>query len=148
VTTGKPEPVTAELPAASERVLWEVAKLALESEQFLVVVEGFDPKTRSATSLWKKDLHPFRGEGYRERVHVSYEPGAPGRVELSVRVEKQINKNIAKPLDAEYADWHAAEDNVPRARVILQQIQSRLAPPPVVDSSRSGGSTPARTDGR
>lgn len=125
----KPEWVTGQMPAASERVLWEVTRIALESQGFHVLTDGFDPQSRSTQSAWQLDLHPFRGEGFRERAHVSYEPIGPGRIELSVRVEHERNNNIAKPTSPEYAEWKKEADNAERAQVILQQIQARLAQP-------------------
>lgn len=131
-STSKAAWVSAQLPAASDRVLWEVTKLSIESAGFKMFTDGFDPVERTAQSAWELDLHPFKGEGFRERVHVSYDPAGPGRVELSVRVEHEINNNIARPTDPSYADWKKAPDNEARAEVILQQIRSRLAgsPPP------------------
>lgn len=125
----EPEWVSGQTSAASDRVLWEVTRIALESQHFHVLTDGFDPITHTAQSAWQMDLHPFRGEGFRERVHVTYQAAGPGRVELSVRVEHEINNNIAKPTDPNYADWKKDVDNPARAKVILQQIQSRLGSP-------------------
>lgn len=125
-STSKPAWVSAQIPAASDRVLWEVTRLSIETAGFKIFTDGFDPVEREATSAWELDLHPFKGEGYRERVHVSYDPVGPGHVELSVRVEHEINNNIARPTDPAYADWKKAPDNEARAQVILQQIRSRL----------------------
>ena len=136
LTGGKPQWVTGQMPAASDRVLWEVTRIALESQNFLVLTDGFDPRTRTAQSAWQLDMHPFRGEGFRERAHITYESVGPGRIELSVRVEREINNNIAKPSDPEYAEWKKDADNAERAQVILQQIQSRLGMP--VRASQGG----------
>ena len=46
----KPEWVSAPVPAASERVLWEVTKMSLETQGFHVLTTGFDPLTREAQS--------------------------------------------------------------------------------------------------
>ncbi|MDP6539908.1 MAG: hypothetical protein QF410_10235 [Planctomycetota bacterium] len=116
-----------EVPGPSDRVLAEVSRLAMEAQGFHVVVRGFDPLERLASSVWEPDLHPFSGEGFRERAHVRYEPVAPGRILLGVRVERQINKNIARPLELDHADWVESADNPVRARAILQYIRSTLA---------------------
>ena len=121
-----PEWVEADVPPVSLRVLWEVTRQALMRESFPVAAPGFDPSTRSVTSGWRMDLHPFRGEGYRERATVTYEPGPGGRIDLSVRVEREINNNIARPLDPSYADWKKSADEPGRARVLLQSIRSLL----------------------
>lgn len=121
--------VEADMAGPSERVLWEVTRLALRESGFPVIQAGFDPVTRSASSGWRRDMHPFSGEGYRERVVVGYEPGEPGSIRLKVRVQRELNKNISRPLDPEYADWEPAEDDPSRARMILQHILSTLGQP-------------------
>ena len=126
--TTQPEAwVPAEVPMSSTMRLWEISRLAMEREGFPVVQQGFDPRTRTAVSGWRKDLHPFKGRGYRERAEVKYEPGSkPGTMRLSVRVAQQINDNVAKPLDLEYAEWVPGPDNVEMARVLLQYMRSML----------------------
>ncbi|MAF66144.1 MAG: hypothetical protein CMJ84_10875 [Planctomycetes bacterium] len=121
-----PQWVEGEVPGPSDRVLAEVTRLAMEAQGFHVVVRGFDPLERVASSVWEPDLHPFSGEGFRERAKVRYEPVAPGRILLGVRVERQINKNIARPLELDHADWAEGADNPVRARAILQYIRSTL----------------------
>jgi hypothetical protein len=131
-TTPDPAYAVGDVPAASGQVLWEVVKLTLEEQDFPVAARGFDPVEKSVTSLWHISLHPFRGNGFRERVHLTYAAAGPGKVELSVRVEKQVNQNIAKPLNPEYADWKDEPDDEERARLVLARIQSRLGGGPVV----------------
>jgi len=124
--------VEAELPGPSQHVLFEVARLAMRQHDYVVLVNEFDPVTRTARSGWRLDMHPFSGEGFRERVEVSYAPGQPGssRVRVRVRVERQVNKNIARPLDPEYADWKPSTDDPARARAVLQTIRSTLGSTP------------------
>ena len=116
--------IEGEIPGPSDRVLAEVTRLAMEAQGFHVVVRGFDPVERVANSVWEPDLHPFSGEGFRERAKVRYEPVSPGLILLGVRVERQINKNIARPLELDHADWEKGGDNPVRAQAILQYIRS------------------------
>ncbi len=127
-TVTQPESwIPAEVPTASNMRLWEISRLAMEREGFPVVQQGFDPKTRIATSGWRMDLHPFKGRGFRERALVKYERGEkPGTLTLSVRVSQEINDNVSKPLDLEYAEWVPAPDNHEKSRVMLQYIRSML----------------------
>ncbi len=121
--------VPSAIPACSAMRLWEITRLAMEREGFVVLQRGFDPKTRTATSGWRKELHPFKGRGYRERVLVRYGAGAQaGTMKIGVRIEREINQNLSKPLDPEYADWGEAPDNTERAKVVLQYIRSLLGP--------------------
>ncbi len=129
----RPEWTEGEVSASSVRLLWEVTRLVFEREGLPVVASGFDPKTRSVRSGWRIDLHPFRGEGFRERAEVGYEVLEDGRFRLRVRVERQTNQNIARPLDPQYADWEPAPDDVGRAQVILQSIAAMLGDRRVVE---------------
>ena len=123
----KPQWTPVEVPLCSTTRLWEISRLAMQKNGFPVVHRGFDPKTKTAVSGWRKDLHPFKGHGYRERMYVRYKSGeSPGTLTLGVRVEMQINDNLAKPLDPSYAEWIPAPDNTNRAKVVLQYIRSLL----------------------
>jgi hypothetical protein len=122
-----PEWVPAEVPTSSTMRLWEISRLAMERQGFPVVQQGFDPKTHVASSGWRYDLHPFKGQGYRERAEIMYGSGeSPGTMTLSVRVTQEINDNVAKPLDLEYAEWAESSDNPEKARVMLQYMRSML----------------------
>ena len=111
--------------ASSESVLWQVTRMALEREKF-PIQGGFDPGTNMAQSGWLPNLQPFRGEGYRERAQVRFERAGDGEFDLFVRVERQNNNSIARPLDISYAEWVDAEDNEARARIVMQYIRSFL----------------------
>jgi hypothetical protein len=130
--------VTGQAPAASERVLWEVCRLTLQEQGLQLSASGFDPKTKGVVSMWRISLHPFRGQGFRERAHVSYAEAGQGRVEFTVRVERQSNQNIAKPLDPEYAKWEDADDDEGRAQLILARLQVRLGGGPRVVADPKG----------
>jgi hypothetical protein len=114
-----------ELSATSEHVLWEVTVLALEKEGY-PVGSGLDPATLIATSGWKISLAPFKGKGWQAQAQVKYELAAPGRYKINVRVRRQLNQNLAKPLDLSYAEWEDAPDDTERALVLLQRIRSYL----------------------
>lgn len=122
-----PEWTPYEVTMVSDMRLWEVTRLAMEKSGFPVVHEGFEPKERIAISGWDMDLHPFKGRGFRERLHVRYERSAKaGKLVLSVRVEHETNQNLARPLDPGYAEWERGPDNTERARVVLQYMQGFL----------------------
>ncbi|MCK6448677.1 MAG: hypothetical protein L6Q99_19970 [Planctomycetes bacterium] len=120
-----PEWRDGEVTAASENVLWEVTVLALEKEGYPVGA-GLDPSTGVALSGWKSSLAPFKGKGWRARAHVKYERTAPGRYRVDVRVEKELNQDLARPLDPSYAQWEPTADDAERAQVLLQRIRSYL----------------------
>jgi hypothetical protein len=118
-----PEWVSDEFPATSERVLWQVTRMTLEKEGFPVGA-GLDPSTVIATSGWRLDLAPFRGQGFREQAQVRFERLEPGRYKVEVRVRHEINQDIVRPLDPQYAEWEPAPDRTDRAHVLLQRIKS------------------------
>lgn len=116
-----------EIPLCSPQRLSEICRMALERDGLVLLNQGFDPRTRTLVSAWDKELHPFKGHGYRERAHIRYEAGTePGMLLLSVRVEREINENLAKPLDPQYAKWTEGPDNPERARILLQYVRSLL----------------------
>ena len=57
---------------------------------------------------------------------VKYSTTDDGRLSLEVRVQRQVNKNLARPLDPQYADWEEVRDSAERARLLLQIIKSSL----------------------
>lgn len=119
--------VERELPLRSEVVLWQFSLAALRSAEYPVGL-GADPSERRIESGWKTDLQPFRGEGTRERATIRFEPSEEGFL-VSVRVERDINQDILRPLDRSYAKWEPSPDNEARANYLLQQIESRLETP-------------------
>jgi hypothetical protein len=114
-----------EVEIGSERILWEVTAMALDKEGF-PVGSGMDPTSLVATSGWKNSLAPFRGKGWRERAQVRYERVAPGRYRIEVRVERDLNMDIARPMDLSYADWEDAPDDEVAGAILLQRIKSTL----------------------
>jgi hypothetical protein len=118
--------VESEAPTVSRRVLWEVVRIAFERENFPQVAPGFDPVNRTVTSGWRTELAPFSGQGFRERAWVKYSTSDTGNLSVEVRVQREVNKNLARPLDPQYADWEEAGDSEERARFLLQVIKGSL----------------------
>jgi len=116
----------AEIQVGSQRILREVAVLSLERQGFPIGA-GIDPEGLSITTSWRNHLAPFRGEGYRQQAVIQAEPLGSGRFRVSVRVKKQINQSIAKPLDLSYAEWEWVEDDEDMARILLQHVRSYFA---------------------
>ena len=129
-STPRPAPVwvSGDVAAASERVAWEATRLALEKNNFPVGA-GLDPAHMLAVSGWRQSLAPFRGKGFRERCHIRYERKSAGVYTVNLRVERERNDDIVKPLDLTYAEWKSEPDNPERARIVLQYIRSLLTPP-------------------
>jgi len=118
--------VEGDAPTVSRRVLWDVTRNAFEREGFPQVAPGFDPATRTVRSGWRTELAPFSGQGFRERAWVKFSPADTGGIVLEVRVEREVNKNLARPLNMQYADWEEARDSEERARFLLQVIKGSL----------------------
>ncbi|HKX46697.1 MAG TPA: hypothetical protein VJP77_08330 [Planctomycetota bacterium] len=123
----EPEPSwqVVEVAAPSERILWEMTRLALIKLGYPVGT-GFDPTAIVASSGWHNELSPFSGEGYRIQAQLRAEPSAAGRWRLEARVRKQVNTSLVKPTDLSYADWSWVPDDDDRARLILQQVRASL----------------------
>jgi hypothetical protein len=121
--------VKGEAPGASQQVITEVTKMVFGKTGLPVIGPGFDPVTRTMVSGWRSDLVPIkrqRTRGFRERAWVKFTPAKDGIFNFEVRVETQINKNLARPLDLQYADWEEGPDSEKRARHILQLLTASL----------------------
>jgi len=116
---------TSKVTASSERVLWEVTLLALEKAGFPIGAK-VDPAKLSATSGWMISLAPFRGKGYREQCEVRYTPEGTRTWKVEVRVRREKNDDLVRPLDLTYAQWVSEPDNEERARIVLQYVKSML----------------------
>lgn len=125
-TAPPPQWMSARVTAGHERLLLEVTELALRKTGFPIGA-GLDPAHLSATSGWKTSLHPFKGKGQREQAIVQFTREPEKRFKVDVRVRRETNEDIAKPMDLSYAQWEAAPDNVEVARVVLRFIQSLLS---------------------
>jgi len=118
-----PQWVSGEVRVPSERVLFEVSAMALEQHGF-ELGSDFDPAALEAVSGWKHDLAPFRGQGWRERVHLKYRPQGEGAYQVEARIETQVNMDHVRPLDLRYAKWEPAEDDLEEAEILLERIRA------------------------
>jgi hypothetical protein len=116
----------AELQAASEKILDETTQLALHKQGY-PGRRGLESDL-SIETLWQNHLAPFRGQGYRLQALVKYTPLGAGRYECAVRVKKQKNQALVRPLDLSYAEWEWVEDDEDSARILLQLIRSYFGP--------------------
>ena len=126
-STGEPDGAwqQGEVQAPSDRVLWQVSRLALQKMRF---PSGgvLDPASGKLKSGWRTQLHPFQGEGFRERAEVEIEPVEQGRWMVRTRVAKQTNEALVSPLDPRRAEWEWTGDDVTAAQVLLMHITSSL----------------------
>ena len=111
--------------AGSDRVLWEVTRMALDKNGFPIGA-GLDEAHLVATSGWHISLAPFRGKGFREQCEIKYTRSAPGEYAVKLRVKREKNDDLVHPLDLTYAEWVAEPDNQERAQIVLQYIKSLL----------------------
>ncbi len=114
-----------ELDAPSENVLWAVAGQELQRLDFPVGSDA-DPARRVMLSGWRTSLAPFRGKGHRERAQLRFESLGSARFRVHVRVERENNMNISRPIDPSYAEWEAAGLDEATTAVLIQRIKGRL----------------------
>jgi len=115
--------VEADMTIASERVLRQVATLALEKNGFPPGTEARDAQF-TVSSGWKVQLQPFKSDGTRAKAHVQYEETGARKWHISVRVEKETNEELAKPLDLASAKWEPAPDDTESASRIVRYMQT------------------------
>lgn len=122
-----PQWVSARVDAGNERLLFEVTELALRKKSFPVGA-GLDPARLTATSGWRISLAPFKGKGIREQAIVQYtREKEPGRFKAEVRVKRERNEDLVRPMDLTYAQWEPDPDDAEMARVILHFIEALLS---------------------
>lgn len=117
----------AEVAAPSDRVLWQLTLLSLQSQGY-PLASGSDPGSRQVESGWKTDMQPFKGEGERRRAVVKLTPVERGKWKVEARVRCEHNQNLVSPLDPVRAEWEPAADDESAAKVLLRHIQARLKP--------------------
>jgi len=117
--------VKGNITIASERVLRQVATLALERNGYPPGTEDVGAKS-TVSSGWRVELQPFKGDGTRSKAHLKYEEKAPRTWLVSVRVEKETNEELAKPLELARAKWESAPDDRDSAARILRYLQTVL----------------------
>jgi hypothetical protein len=125
-----PPPVwqNSQLEASSENVLWLMTRNAFDRLGY-PLGGGLDPAALTAVSGWRVSLAPFRGQGQRHRAEIRYTAAEPGRWDVEVRVQRQVNMDIVRPLDAGYAEWEWRPDDDTEARILLQHLRSSLGQP-------------------
>ena len=110
----------------SDRVLWKVALLSMESLGFPRA--KLDPASMHMVSGWRNSLAPFSKQGYRTQAEVQMVARGPGHWSIQTRVRKEINETIVRPLDLRYAEWTPVADDQESAVILLKHIQSRFDP--------------------
>ncbi len=125
--SNEPEPkwVKNQVGAESDRLLMDVTALAIQKSGF-PVGSGIDPGALVVSSGWQNSLAPFRDKGWREQCEVRYERIGPRRYSVSIRVRREKNDDILRPLDLTYAQWIPDPDDTDRARNVMQHIRSLL----------------------
>jgi len=131
----KPAWIERAISAGSDPLLMDCTALAIQKSGF-PVGSGIDPGRLVAVSGWHISLAPFRGKGYREQCEVRHERLSQGKYKVSIRVRRDKNDDILHPLDVSYAVWVPEPDNVDRARMVMQHIQSLLGTGVEIGSSR------------
>lgn len=117
----------ADITIASERVLRQAVQIALQKNGFAPGT-ATDEAHKTVSSSWKVELQPFKGDGTRRKAHVQYEEKAPRTWTVSVRVEKQTNEELAKPLDLASAKWEDDDDDAEVASRILRYLKTAFGP--------------------
>ncbi|MFN0009012.1 MAG: hypothetical protein ACKVXR_14010 [Planctomycetota bacterium] len=131
----KPAWIEREISAGSDPLLMDCTALAIQKSGFPVGA-GIDPGGLVAVSGWHISLAPFRGKGYREQCEVRYTRLSPGKYRAAIRVRRDKNDDILHPIDVTYAVWVPTPDNVDRARIVLQHINSLLGTGVEISSGR------------
>ncbi|MDP1795568.1 MAG: hypothetical protein Q8K63_15635 [Acidimicrobiales bacterium] len=132
----KPEWSAGEFAVPSENVLWTVCGQEMQRVGFPVGTQASAARML-LSSGWRTELAPFRGKGYRVRAEVRFERVAPARYKVDVRVAKEVNNDMIRPLDPAQAKWEAVADDVETAQILLQRIRSRLSDPLEVNAPKS-----------
>ncbi len=124
--SSRPDPiwVDTQIESVSESVVYEVIHLSLQRAGYPVGI-GADRAARQVVTGWLTSEAPFKGKGYRQKAHLTYEPSGEGSYDVSVRVEREVNQSL-RPLDPRHAKWEPAPDNAREATRILQYVRSYL----------------------
>jgi hypothetical protein len=126
---GAPEPtpewVEAGIESPTEQVLWDAALQALQKHDYPLGAT-FDRSAGYVVSGWKTSLAAFRGQGWREKAWIQFDRQKAGDYQVKVRVQRETNMDIVRPLDPSYADWEPSQDDARAARILLQTVRSYL----------------------
>lgn len=135
-TGPKAQWVSREIACPSEQVLWEFLLLSLTKTGFPIGI-GTDPAGRKLDSGWNMSLAPFKGEGWREKASVEYDRIGDGLYEVRVRVQREVNEDIMRPLDPSFAVWEPEEDDTAQAQHVLTFLVSFIGADLDVDQART-----------
>ena len=75
---------------------------------------------------WRSELHPFRYEGKRRRVHGRLETVEEGGTSVAIRVEAEKNADIDAPLDIRRAKWKSLPDDEYEARKLQELVRLEI----------------------
>jgi len=122
----------AEVESPSDRVLWKIILLQVERLGY-PITGGLDPSSGEIRTGWRTNLQPFSSKGHRERAEVHMKPVEKGLWTVSTRVQRQINKALADPLDPSRAEWEWDAEDVVGAEILLRHVVSAMSPQLEVD---------------
>jgi hypothetical protein len=131
-----PQWVEAGIQSPTEQVLWDASLQALQKHDYPLGAT-FDRSAGYIVSGWKTSLAAFRGQGWREKAWIEFERKKAGDYLVKVRVQRETNEDIVRPLDPSYADWEPAQDDTQAARILLQTIRSYLGTELDLDSDQA-----------
>lgn len=145
-TPEEPEPTWVEdvVSAPSETVLWQATLSNLWRLGYPVGSQA-NPNTMTILTGWKTQLSPFRGKGYRLMADIHFVPteassdGTP-TWDVDVRVKKQVNMSLVKPLDPQYAEWEWRDDDEWEAAILLRHILADFPPTDILSDPEEGPS--------
>lgn len=114
----------AELEAPTDHIMWRAMLESIEKEGFPLGT-GLNPGELRVVSGWNNEPAPFRRQGFREKAELKCERG-DGRYLLDIRVLREMNDDIIRPLDLSYAKWVPDGINEDRAHRIVAYMRSFL----------------------
>jgi len=103
----------------------------LNACEWAMISAGFPPGSRdegrgSVTSGWDLSLHPYSKKGVRWQGILKIVTDENGDAVLKARVFTERNMEVNDTLNSAAAEWERAEDDLPRARVLMQHVLSQL----------------------
>lgn len=136
-TDEEPDPIWIEdsVFAPSESVLWTATLQNLYRMGYPVGSQA-NPNELTILTGWKTQLAPYRGKGYRLQADIRFVPIVGGDLtdrrgtgwDVDVRVKKQANMSLVKPLDPAFAEWEWRADDEWEAAILLRHILADFPP--------------------
>jgi hypothetical protein len=143
----EPQWVESAVRAPTEQVLWNASLLALEKQDYPLGAV-VDRSSGQLVSGWKTSLAAFRSQGWRTKAWIEFERGEAGQYQVQVRVQRETNEDIIRPLDPSYAEWESAADDERSARILMQTIRSYLNPELELDEEGAEPAEPEKAAAR